>query len=69
MPKTKENNFIYYRIIRYICKMYVKKIWFFPRESEKILRDIAEDFYEISLKCVGTNPLLSATVSDRLGNT
>ena len=49
--------------------MYVKKIWFFPRESEKILRDIAEDFYEISLKCVGTNPLLSATVSDRLGNT
>jgi len=24
---------------------------------------------EISLKCVGTNPLLSATVSDRLGNT
>ena len=25
--------------------MYVKKIWFFPRESEKILRDIAEDFY------------------------
>jgi len=31
-----------------------------------------EEFYkkiEISLKCVGTNPLLSATVSDRLGNT